>query len=81
MAETWDPKMNLYVVTRSRPYHRSFWSTKPPGLRASSYAPCPRVNVPTCPLEGFAFAYFPTAGCGISFALAAPMATIFSIMP
>jgi hypothetical protein len=36
--------------------------------------------LPTCPLEGFAFAYF-FAGCGISFALAAPMATIFSIMP
>ena len=80
MAETWDPKMNLYVVTRSRPYHRSFWSTKPPGPRASSYAPCPRVNVPTCPLEGFAFAYF-FAGCGISFASDwSSMAKIFSIM-
>ena len=39
-----------------------------------------RKRMPTCPLEGFAFAYF-FAGCGISFALAAPMATIFSIMP
>jgi hypothetical protein len=68
--------MHPYVVTRSRPYHRSFWSTKPLGLRASNLSP-----LPTCPLEGFAFAYFPTAGCGISFALAAPMATIFSIMP
>jgi len=59
-------------------------------------APCPRVTVPTCPLakvhapsrkrvptcplEGFAFAYFLPPGAGISFALAAPMATIFSII-
>ncbi len=34
------------------------------------------------PLRGLSAApHFPTAGCGISFALAAPMATTFSIMP
>jgi len=34
----------------------------------------------TCPLRDSVAPYFPTAGAGISFALAAPMATIFSIM-
>ena len=66
-----EPCLSLYSILHTR-YSHIVLSTKPLSLRASSYAPCP--------LEGFAFAYFPTVGAGISFALAAPMATIFSII-
>ena len=78
--------MHLYVVTRSRPYHLAIWSANSLVLLFARVpvSPCQlahsRKRVPTYPLEGFAFAYFPTVGAGISFALAAPMATIFSII-
>lgn len=65
----------------TREMHLLCLTSPSPGPISSPYgtfAPC--LPVSPCPLEGFAFAYFPTAGAGMSFALAAPMATIFSII-
>jgi hypothetical protein len=41
--------LSLYSILHTQ-YSLVFYSTEPLSLRASSYAPCPRVTVPTCPL-------------------------------
>ena len=41
--------LSLYSILHTQ-YSLVFYSTEPLSLRASSYAPCPRVTMPTCPL-------------------------------
>jgi hypothetical protein len=70
-----------YSILDTLVYHLCTSSSGPPSLWASNFVPLPPCHHAHLPLEGFAFAYFPTAGAGISFILVAPMATILSIMP